>query len=158
MNPQHRELAGVARDYCRMIERVEFVDEQWIERVAGLLPRLHAAVSALGTVDLATKRQTQVDLDARFELFSKMRSLLGANDSYWLEFEVAEDGQSKSGSLADDLTDIYCELKEGLAQMQGEPSRALEGLRVGYHLHWGRHLIDAQRHLYELRSSYQHDL
>ncbi|EGV51319.1 DUF5063 domain-containing protein [endosymbiont of Riftia pachyptila] len=158
MSPQHRELANVARDYCEMVETVEYIDEQWIELVAALLPRLHAAVSALGTVGLVSKRHTRVDLDARFEFYSKLRSLLGEKDSYWLEFDVAEDGQSKSGSLADDLTDIYCELKEGLNLMEGEPSQALEGLRVGYHLHWGRHLIDAQRHLYELRSSYQIDL
>jgi len=68
---------------------------------------------------------------------------------------VAQDGQSMSGSLADDLTDIYCELKHGLKLMRVEPGKALDDWRSGYHLHWGQHLLDAERHLYELKSQNQ---
>jgi hypothetical protein len=55
-----------------------------------------------------------------------------------------------TGSLADDLTDIYCELKAGLSLLEEEPSLARDNWRTGYRLHWGQHLVDASRHLYEL--------
>ena len=65
--------------------------------------------------------------------------------------DVYADDDHRTGSLADDLTDIYCELKNGLKLVDGEPERAMEDWHKGYHLHWGQHLVDAERHLYELR-------
>jgi hypothetical protein len=87
------------------------------------------------------------DLDARFELFSHLRELLGERDGYWLEFDRLGDSEHMTGSLADDLTDIYCELKHGLRLVDSHPNRALCGWRSGFQDHWGRHLFDAQRHL-----------
>jgi hypothetical protein len=72
-----------------------------------------------------------------------------------MEYDVAGDGQSMSGSLADDLTDIYCELKSGLDMLDGQPQRAVEGWHLGFHLHWGQHLLDAERHLYDLNARNQ---
>ena len=100
-------------------------------------------------------RSLMSDLDARFEIFAQLRSLLGSKDGYWMEFDVAQDGQFMTGSLADDLTDIYCELKHGLGVVDEEPRRAFDGWRSGYRVHWGQHLVDAERHLYELRSRNQ---
>jgi hypothetical protein len=87
------------------------------------------------------------DLDARFELFSHLRGLLGERDGYWMEFDRVGDAEVMTGSLADDLTDIYCELKHGLRLIDSDPRRALRGWREGFEDHWGQHLTDAQRHL-----------
>lgn len=152
MSPSALELAHVAKDYCELIEGSSSTDDGWIADVAALLPRLHAAVSSLGGEDDSEEHVMVVDLDARFELFTHLRGLLGTRDGYWMEFDVAEDGQSMSGSLADDLTDIYCELKHGLSVLDGQPHSALEQWRRGFHVHWGQHLLDAERHLYELRA------
>ena len=83
-------------------------------------------------------------------MYTKLRERLGRNDGYWMEFDVAQDEQAMSGSLADDLTDIYCELKSGLNILDEEPSLALNNWRSTYRMHWGQHLVDASRHLYEL--------
>jgi len=152
MKPGYSEMAQVAADYCQLIESVDASDSDWLERLAALLPRLHAAVTALGAVNGGSEHSMTPDLDARFELFAMLRELLGSKDSYWMEFDVARDGQSMSGSLADDLTDIYCELKHGLRLLDEAPSQAFDDWRSGYNLHWGRHLVDAERHLYELQS------
>ncbi len=152
MSPSTLELAHVVRNYCELIESSSSNSDEWIAQVAALLPRLHAAVSSLGSTDTTGEHVMTVDLDARFELFTHLRVRLGTKDGYWMEFDVAEDGQSMSGSLADDLTDIYCELKHGLNVLDGEPSTALEQWRRGFHMHWGQHLVDAERHLYELRA------
>jgi hypothetical protein len=152
MSPLALELAQVARSYCDLIEGSSTQDERWLTQVASLLPRLHAAVEALDTDDAGHNHAVVADLDARFELYTHLRALLGNRDSYWMEFDVAGDGQAMSGSLADDLTDIYCELKHGLMVMEGEPSLALQGWQRGFRVHWGQHLLDAERHLYELRA------
>ena len=86
---------------------------------------------------------------------TRLRDLLGERDSYWMEYD-AGDEQCRSGSLADDLTDIYCELKYGLTLLDlqpDDPRSAFEGWRTGYRVHWGQHLLDAERHLYALQTS-----
>jgi hypothetical protein len=155
MSPHFHEMVEVARAYCDLIERAENVDALWLGELAVLLPRLHVAVSALGAPDRRPAHSLMPDLDARFEIFAQLRSLLGSKDGYWMEFDVAQDGQFMTGSLADDLTDIYCELKHGLGVVDEEPGRAFDSWRSGYRVHWGRHLVDAERHLYELRSRNQ---
>ena len=54
--------------------------------------------------------------------------------------------------LADDLTDIYCELKHGLQRLErGNDTRLTLGRwRSGFCKHWGQHVVDAERHLYAL--------
>ena len=93
-----------------------------------------------------------MDLDQRFELFSRLHRLLGDLDGYWMEYDVAPDRQEMSGSLADDLTDIYCELKNGLKRLDGsdDTGRTLGRWRAGFCKHWGQHVVDAERHLYAL--------
>jgi len=148
-----RDIAQMARTYCEAIDGSAANDERWLAQVASLLPRLHAAVVSLssGNGNGNGNHAPVVDLDARFELYTHLRELLGERDSYWMEFDVAEDGHSMSGSLADDLTDIYCELKHGLKLLDGAPDKAVDGWRQGFRLHWGQHLLDAERHLYALR-------
>ena len=156
MSSQLREMEDLARSYCELVEAASERDETWIQQVAGLLPQLHMAITALGGVPDDVEHNLVADLDARFELYGYLRKLLGDRDAYWMEFDAAHDKQCMSGSLADDLTDIYCELKLGLKIFDGdEPERAIEGWHKGYHLHWGQHLVDAERHLYELRARNQ---
>jgi hypothetical protein len=152
MSPVALELEQVARNYCELIEASSPTEADWLSRVASLLPRLHAAVAALGEPPLNGEHAMTADLDARFELYTHLRELLGELDGYWMEFDSAEDRQCMSGSLADDLTDIYCELKHGLGLLAGRPDEALDGWRRGFKVHWGQHLVDAERHLYDLRA------
>ncbi len=155
MSPQFNEMVEVAQSYCGLIDGLDGSREGWLDELAQLLPRLHLAVAALSGTEAPVGEAMAVDLDARFELFSTLRALLGERDSYWLEFDSTSDEQSMSGSLADDLTDIYCELKQGLRLLDVEPVKALAGWRSGYRVHWGQHLVDAERHIYNLRSRNQ---
>lgn len=145
-------MLETAREYCDLIEAAEDANGQWLQRLLELLPRLHAAMAALGPLANERSEPMRVDLDARFDLFTRLRQLLGERDAYWMQFDVGQDGQQMSGSLADDLTDIYCELKYGLMRLDSDkdPDTTLEGWRYGYQVHWGQHLVDAERHLYEL--------
>jgi hypothetical protein len=116
---------------------------------------LHAGIAAFSSEKAADCYVNEADLDARFELFSRLRQLLGDRDSYWLEFDVQTNEDCKSGSLADDLTDIYCELKSGLLSLEENlknPDEAIDDWRCGYKVHWGKHLLDAEKHLYDLQT------
>ncbi|WP_245969503.1 DUF5063 domain-containing protein [Thiocapsa rosea] len=154
------EVAGLARRYCDLIEAS--TDEhrrRWLWDVASLLPRLQAAISSVSAPVSGVFPMSAVDLDARFELFWRLRRRLADRDGYWLEFDRASEGaDGMTGSLADDLTDIYCELKSGLGLYACHPERALRGWAYGFDRHWGQHLVDAERHLALLAAQGRLDL
>jgi hypothetical protein len=146
------EMVGVAERYCQLIEGLDGDTDRWLESLYNLMPRLHSAVTLLNAYDTGDMQISGVDLDERFELYSRLRKHLGARDSYWLEFDAAPEEIHMSGSLADDLTDIYFDLQHGLELMaQAWPHRAAQAWQSSYRLHWGQHLVDAERHLYALR-------
>lgn len=142
------ELLAIAGRYCNLVEASGGDRPQWLREVAVVLPRLHAVMTSLHYSLPQAERDQPVDLDARFELYSHLRELLADRDGYFLEFDCPREGaDAMTGSLADDLTDIYCELKHGLRAFHANPAATLQTWLVGYHCHWGQHLIDAQRHL-----------
>jgi hypothetical protein len=146
------EMVSVADDYCRLIDSIAESPDNWLESLFRLMPRLHAAVTALNAWDSGETQQSTVDLDERFELYSRLRRLLGERDSYWLEFDAAPEEIHMSGSLADDLTDIYFDLRQGLELLDEVwPQRAAQAWQSSYRTHWGQHLVDAERHLYALK-------
>ena len=146
------EMTGVAERYCKLIEHPANDSDEWLESLYKLMPRLHSAVTSLNAHDSGELQIPGVDLDERFELYSRLRKRLGERDSYWLEFDASPEEMHMSGSLADDLTDIYFDLQHGL-ELMGEawPHRAAEDWQSSYRLHWGQHLVDAERHLYALK-------
>ncbi len=152
------EFARVAREYCGFIESFTASPEAdsgaFLAEAARLLPRLHVAAEALSDTEAADDLLAGIDPERRFALFSRLREALGELDSYWTEFDVGRDWQEQSGSLADDLADIYWELKAGLDRLERErrPLSILRCWGAGYRLHWGQHLVDAERHLYGLRA------
>lgn len=151
MQTEVDELLAIARRYCSLIESLDDENRQPLNQLNGLLPRLHAAITAVPPRDDGFF-DAHVDLDQRFELFSRLRRMLGDLDGYWMEYDVTPDRQEMSGSLADDLTDIYCELKNGLTRLgdSDDAGRTLGRWRTGFCKHWGQHVVDAERHLYAL--------
>lgn len=148
------EVLTVARHYCDLIDASGLDRPAWLQEIARILPRLHAAMTSLHYSAPHAQHDHPVDLDARFELYSHLRELLADRDGYFLEFDCAKEGvDAMTGSLADDLTDIYCELKHGLRAFQANPGQVLEAWFLGYDCHWGQHLADAQRHLAYLEAN-----
>ena len=148
-------LANSAGEYCDMIDQLDRVDSDWLDNLASLLPRIHAAISSLQGCDAKQcPHLPAMDLDKRFELYTRLRKLLGDHDGYALDYDKPEELEGMSGSLADDFTDIYFELKRGLEVLQSEPeslSQAMDVWYGGYMWHWGQHLVDAEKHLYDLQ-------
>ncbi|HID44135.1 MAG TPA: DUF5063 domain-containing protein [Chromatiaceae bacterium] len=154
MTEEFEVLRRVAREYCDVIEAVGEQEEGWLKRVVKILPQLHAAISAVLELEKSGGNPVEANLEMRFSLFSKLHQLLGEKDAYWMEYDLGHE-ECRSGSLADDLTDIYCELKQGLQMLENggaDPVTVLLNWREGYKIHWGKHLLDAERHLYELSS------
>lgn len=149
-----QQLVSVANEYCLLIETLKNVDGRLLDRFARLLPRLHAAVVELDGEFGKEFCGSASEFDQRFELFTRLRRLLGDHDGYRMDDDSMRGEEVMSGSLADDLTDIYFELKRGLKVLSEDPkslSRAADLWCGSYLWHWGQHLVDAERHLYDLQ-------
>ncbi len=145
-------MVEVADQYCTLIDRTLQASEHSLTQLFDLMPRLHAAVTALNSYEAGDMPPHEIDLDERFELYSHLRRVLGERDGYWLEFDAAPEEVHMSGSLADDLMDIYFDLRYGLDLLDEVwPQRAAQAWQSSYRLHWGQHLVDAERHLYALK-------
>ena len=146
------EMVGAAENYCQLIDHTGEAQGEWLESLFSLMPRLHLAVTALTAYDHGDSPLPGVDLDQRFELYSRLRKALGERDCYWLEFDASPEEMHMSGSLADDLTDIYFDLQYGLQLLdEAWPQQAAQVWQSSYQIHWGQHLVDAERHLYALK-------
>jgi len=150
-----KQMQKTATEYCTLIESDFLKEGDWLLEFERLLPALQCAVIALLPALIDKSYPMTPNFERRFELFTQLKNKLGDKDAYQMTFDASFE-ESLSGSLADDLTDIYCELKYGLVQLDEEMfdnEKAREHWTNGYHLHWGQHLVDAGRYIYELRVS-----
>jgi hypothetical protein len=67
-------------------------------------------------------------------------------EGYWDVFDPLKETESLWNSLADDLADIYRDIKECLLLFDaGQVDEAVWQWRFNFLIHWGHHLTGAQR-------------
>jgi len=151
LSTEFSRMAECSQDFCSLIDCAgDSPADDWLVRLAEVLPQLHLAVKALNVSPPKPSFEPVPDDEDRFELFLKLYEYLGERDGYTVEFDVMRHGQRLSGSLADDLTDIYYDLKRGLDLLEknpSEPNIAATEWQTTYRDHWGHHLEDAERQL-----------
>ena len=156
-NNTQQAFAEAAGGYCRLIENIDPMDcRTCLATMAGILPQLGAAAEQLPATAPDSVHTGAMEINARFELFSRIRSALGKLDAYRLEYDHSDDEQDLSGSLADDFTDIYFDLRYGLdllAAHPDDPELASASWKTSYELHWQEHLQGATRQLDTLLKS-----
>lgn len=155
-DPGLARIAETARKYCTLIETMDVTDcRACLETMARLMPQLAEAAERLPAVPSESVHTGSPEFEARFAMFSRIKSALGKLDSYRLEYDGPDDEQDLSGSLADDFTDIYFDLRYGLDLLDADPENpevAAASWKTSYELHWSEHLVGARRQLAELLS------
>lgn len=139
-------MAQVAVEYCELID-VFGRDAVWRPHLVRLLPRLHVAVVALAAPQAACSSYCFPDDDERCDLYMRLHSVLQmdaglrvACDKWHLRARLCD-------RLADDLADMYFELKRGLDLLADDPTQAASSWQNSFYLHWSRHLLDAEHWL-----------
>lgn len=147
-------MATAALEYCTLIET--FVDgieafnpaSQWLAQMERLLPRLHVAVIALCASEENEASYRFYDDDQRCELYMRLYFLLQVDRHLWSVFDEQQLPLSQRLQLcdrmADDLADMYFDLKHGLEQVEHNPRQAISDWQCSFYVHWGRHLLDAE--------------
>jgi hypothetical protein len=141
-------FAKIARQYCDWVETSAANSEQEMEVARKLLAKLHAA--ALDLPDLGVKDDGVSDPISHeawqriYRHFLEMPLV-----KYWDVFDPLKKDKPILNNLADDLADIYRDVKNPLALFdEGNIVDAVWEWRVGFQHHWGHHLTGAQRALH----------
>jgi len=115
-------------------------------REAIQLPDISLSEDDGGSTESEKTHSAQMSDQEWKELYERLKRHLGDWDLYWQVFDPTTDRSANAGSLADDLADIYRDLKEGLIHQQVGRMRAEEIVwdwRLLFYSHWGKHAMDA---------------
>jgi hypothetical protein len=153
-----------AYGYCKLLESQPVDHEQWLRDVLLALSHLYATAHSLPDVSIEDDTRDVPD-EMRMNhaewsaLFQRIHGILGEQDFYWAYFDPTEPKHTKDeatcGSLADDLADIYRDVKPGLLAWETENDEYLASLvfdwkQSNFESHWGVHAVSAMRALHPL--------
>ena len=146
------QMARAAEEYCHLIDDFEpgSMAREWWLRLERLLPQLHVAVIALADSNDGRTTYSLPDDELRFELYMRLHDRLHANPLLWSSLCEYRLLVRLCDRLADDLTDMYFDLRRGLELLKDDPDnpeRAADDWQSSFRAHWAQHLLDAERWL-----------
>lgn len=162
------EFAAAAKGYCDWLEKISCSTIDELHQARRLLSELQVLAIDFPEFnisdDSSEEENSWDDLETHFSdmsrkaerdykeskpLYDRLQSL--PLNRYWFVFNPLEEppGEALAGSLADDLADIYMDLKRGLAEYdEGRHEDAVWSWHFFYLSHWGKHLTGALRALH----------
>jgi hypothetical protein len=160
-------FASVAQHFCSVVDSAANLDRiELLLQVYRILPQLISEAISLPNVELnddesqeQEKRKSVARARARLsdaqwgQLYELLKEKLGDWNLYWQVWNPTKDNEAIHGSLADDIADIYRDVKEGLVlgkAQQALPKDNIWEWRLGFYSHWGKHAIDAMRTIHFL--------
>jgi hypothetical protein len=157
----------IAEQYCSLVDSQCTLDKsEFLLQVYRMLPELIAQASRLPLVSFddeeneeqeATiskiRAETEMTQQEWGQLYESLKEKLGDWNLYWMVFDPRTDNEAIHGALADDIADIYRDLKHGLVLKDANEVPASEVIfewRFGFTSHWGQHAVNALRTIHFL--------
>lgn len=144
------QFAHASRDFCDWVEKS--ADQVTSEKEPSLKARQHIAKVYLLALSLpvdwsdewaSIESAERVSAQHRADLMPRLQALPFGFYNVFFTPSNLED-KHVMGDLADDILDIYCDLKEGLAlHDRGHEGLAAWTWRFSFHSHWAKHAADA---------------
>lgn len=140
----------VAHEYCACVESMRSGRDVADTQLAGLLAALITHGLALPEVEPTDADLPEGPTASEWrDVFGGVRAGLRHEDTYWTVYEPTGRKSQKpvAGSLADDLTDVWRDMSQGLRAL--EAGSAWKDVawewRFGLDTHWGKHAAEALR-------------
>lgn len=161
-------FVNIARLFCQYVETPSEEKEFWIRNILVVLAQLYAAVFSLPEVELfdddcIPENNFDVDDVEWKQVFMNVVQILGQIRWYRMNYDWmnnVSDGPNDNevvevGDLADDLADIYRDIKPGLRAWDENRDEYLPEIVWGWRetlftSHWGIHAVNALRVLHPL--------
>ncbi|MBN2347404.1 MAG: DUF5063 domain-containing protein [Bacteroidales bacterium] len=154
------EFVAVANEYCAFIDNVEKLKlKQFVDKIHKILPLLYLKATLLPTIE------TQFDeANEKFvseyeynQIQNKLLNKLGQYDTYQKELDptALETDEPLGGSLSEDLSDIYQDMKDFLMLYRISTNEimndAIWECKYNFEEYWGQSLVNALRVFHVLR-------
>ncbi len=153
-------FSAIAYQFCSVVDSGSSMKRaELLQKIYRILPALIGEAIALPDLDLrndddqtlelnqpAPRAKVRLSQQQWDRLYNLLKEQLGDWDLYHQVFDPTEDTEATFGSLADDIADIYRDLKEGLVLSethQAPPGDIVWEWRLGFYSHWGKHAMDA---------------
>jgi hypothetical protein len=156
-------FVSTATRFCLLLEHPVRERDLWLADVLVTLSAVYASAPHLRELPVPEGGEQipqafRLTNDEWNALYTHLKHTLGEQARYNAHFAPtvakATDDPSE-GDLADDLADIYRDLRPGLSAWNTGDDRYLgdvlyQWVHYGYVHHWGRHAVNAMRALHEL--------
>ena len=144
MLTQTDNFVSIAKEYCAWAEGAPLAPENEARKAIQLLVTLYANILALPNNGCGEDRTAQEITTEEWQVIYKRFGSLPFN-YYCVSFSPANiEEKSSIGDLADDLADIYRDIKDGLRLYEnGHTTEAIWEWKHGFNIHWGRHAASA---------------
>ncbi len=163
-HPEVIAFKGAADSFCALLERQPTNAETWVESMLAATARLYASAQTLPKVSLDGEADVDppgnVSHDEWRRVFEMVAAVLGGQRYYWAFFDPSEPRNSQKaesvcGDLADDLADIYRDIKPGLREWETGRDECLQRAVFDWRVasfddHWGIHAVSAMRALHPI--------
>ena len=151
-----KRFAAAAETFCDLVDHhATYADRAaWLRQIGETLKQLDDDIKPLNGRTAEAEYSMLQNLEERFVLFGRLKTYLGALDEYWSEADLEAGDGLKTGSLADDIADLYFDLKRGLTiycMSDSTGDNAIDLWLYSYKIHWQQHLRDATKQLFEFR-------
>ena len=147
--PEVRHFAAVSRRYCVWAEGSIGDPVESMRRARLLLAELHLAAVQLPDLGIGKDIDAPDISEDEWRRVCQNFGTLPVT-TYLDVFNPLKGTEPVTSSLFDDLSDIYRDLKRGLLLFESQhPIDATWDWRFNFQIHWGHHLVGAQRAIHE---------
>ena len=152
-----KRFTGLAEEFCKIVDSAERMTVPvFLAELNRNLPHLYGAGVRLPEVEKEDFEPTPpFDHHKVWQpLYKFLQDKLGSEEQYWEVFDPTEKEEAIPHSLADDIADIYCDLKRGFAVLEarGPLVNAVWEWQFGFWSHWGQHAVSALRAIHHIRA------
>lgn len=145
MTEQAEAFSLIAKEYCSWAEGFTVTQEEdGVKEAIVFLVTLYSGALKLLENGCGNEVKAREVTDKEWKVIYTRFGLLPFNH-YSASFSPAKlDGEQCAGDIADDLADIYRDLKDGLWLFEnGNVTEAVWEWKQTFTMHWGRHAVSA---------------
>lgn len=152
------EMLTVANEYCHFIEKAHnYKTKDIIEYMQKMLPLMYLKGSLLPNVEVQVPEANEKFVtEENWEIiFNELRNKFKPNDEYWsVDHSDFNFNEAEKASLADNLTDIYQDLKDFVLLYskgtEAAKENAVRDCKLYFEIHWGYRVVQALKYIHNL--------
>lgn len=154
------EMLTVANEYCHFIEKAhQYETKDVLEYLQKISPLLYLKGSLMPQIEAQVPEANErfVTEESWEIVFNELRNKFKPRDEYWSQDHADfKDNEPTKESLAENLTDIYQDLKDFVLLYgkgtEAAKENAVHDCKLFFDTHWGYRLVQAQKYIHELNN------